>query len=79
VHELATGPLNAGIFPNPAVDQTLNPTVLFFGPQAGAASWDEAKRGFSFGALEIGARGDLTVQVLGIAGEPRFSVTLSPP
>ena len=33
VHELATGPLNAGIFPNRDVDSTLRPEVLtFFGP-----------------------------------------------
>jgi alkaline phosphatase D len=77
VHELATGPLNAGIFPNAAVDQTLNPEVLFFGPEAGATSWDEAKSGFSFGALEVGAGGALKVQVLGIAGQPRFSLSLA--
>ena len=30
VHELVTGPLNAGIFPIPDVDQTLGPEVLSF-------------------------------------------------
>jgi hypothetical protein len=82
VHEIATGPLNAGIFPNRSFDATLNPEVLVFhGPAtpADVTNWDEAKRWFNFGTLEIGARGDLTAQVVDTAGEPRFSVVLDPP
>jgi alkaline phosphatase D len=81
VHELATGPLNAGIFPNRNVDPTLNPEVLFFhGPASPAdvTSWDEAKRWFNFGTLEVEADGGLTAEIIDTAGEPRFSLTLDP-
>jgi alkaline phosphatase D len=81
VHELATGPLNAGIFPNRDVDPTLNPEVLFFhgpGTPAEVTSWDQAKQWFNFGALEVGAEGDLTAEVIDTAGEPQFSLTLRP-
>lgn len=67
VQELATGPMNAGIFPNRAVDPTLNPGVLFFhGPATpgDVSSWAEAKRWFNFGTLEVDADGDLTIQVV---------------
>jgi PhoD-like phosphatase len=72
VHEIATGPLNAGIFPNRNVDPTLNPEVLFFHgatSPADVTSWDQAKRWFNFGTLEIGAGGDLTAEVVDTAGE----------
>jgi alkaline phosphatase D len=81
VHEIVTGPLNAGIFPNRNVDPTLNPEVLFFhGPASPAdvTSWHEGKRWFNFGTLEIEAGGDLTAEVVDTAGEPEFSVTLEP-
>lgn len=39
-HEVVTGPLNAGIFPNPAFDATLGTECLFFlGPSGPLASW----------------------------------------
>jgi len=79
VHEIATGPLNAGIFPNRNVDQTLNPEVLFFhGPASptDVTSWEQAKQWFNFGTLKVDARGDLTAEVVNTAGEPRFSLTL---
>jgi alkaline phosphatase D len=82
VHEIATGPLNAGIFPNRNVDTTLNPEVLFFhGPETPAAvtNWEQAKHWFNFGTLEVGARGDLTAKVFNTAGLPQFSLTLDPP
>lgn len=81
VHEIATGPLNAGIFPNRNVDPTLNPEVLFFhGPASPAdvTSWDEAKRWFNFGTLEVGAAGELKAEVIDTAGQPQFSLTLEP-
>jgi alkaline phosphatase D len=81
VHEIATGPLNSGIFPNRNVDPMLNPEVLFFhGPPtpADVTSWEEAKRWFNFGTLEVGAAGDLTAQVIDTAGDPQFSLTLEP-
>ena len=81
VHEIVTGPLNAGIFPNRDVDPTLNPEVLFFhgpGTPAEVTSWDQAKQWFNFGAVEVGATGDLTAEVIDTAGEPQFSLTLRP-
>lgn len=81
VHELATGPLNAGIFPNRDFDQTLNPEPLFFyGPSTAGAvtSWAEAKRWLNFGTLEVAQNGKLTAGIVDTAGEKRFSLELSP-
>jgi alkaline phosphatase D len=81
VHEIATGPLNAGIFPNRDVDPTLNPQVLFFhgpGTPADVTNWEQAKEWFNFGTLEVGANGDLTTEVIDTAGEALFSRTLEP-
>jgi hypothetical protein len=53
VHELVTGPMNAGIFPTTDFDSTLNPERLtFFGPASASAvtSWSQAKPWFSFGS-----------------------------
>jgi alkaline phosphatase D len=79
VHEIATGPLNAGIFPTRNVDPTLNPEVLFFhGPASPAdvTNWEQAKRWFNFGTLEVETDGDLTAEVVDTAGVPLFSVTV---
>ncbi|HKG02077.1 MAG TPA: alkaline phosphatase D family protein, partial [Conexibacter sp.] len=79
VHELATGPLNAGIFPIAVFDQTLNPERLaFFGPAASTdvTSWEIAKRWFNFGALEVDAD-RLTMRIVDTAGASPFSLTLA--
>jgi alkaline phosphatase D len=77
VHELATGPLNAGIFPNRDVDQTLRPEVLtFFGDFA--TSWEQAKRFFNFGILQVERNGALTAEIVNTAGDTQFSLTLVP-
>jgi alkaline phosphatase D len=81
VHELATGPLNAGIFPNRDFDPTLNPERLFFyGPDSAAAvtSWAEAKRWFNFGTLVVDREGRLTAGIVNTAGEPVYSLELAP-
>jgi alkaline phosphatase D len=81
VHELATGPLNAGIFPNLAFDTTLSPERLFFfGPATPEAvtSWAEAKRWFNFGTLEVAEDGTLTAGIVDTAGETEFSLELEP-
>jgi hypothetical protein len=81
VYELATGPLNAGIFSNRDYDQTLNPERLFFfGPETAAAvtSWGEAKRWLNFGTLEIAEDGRLTAGIVDTGGERRFSLELRP-
>jgi alkaline phosphatase D len=78
VHELATGPLNAGIFPNAAFDTTLNPTVLF-GPRPAASptTWEQAKDGFNFGTVEVDRHGELTAAVVNTAGQTLYSLTLT--
>jgi alkaline phosphatase D len=81
VHELATGPLNAGIFPNLLFDSTLLPERLFFfGPATPEAvtSWAEAKGWFNFGTLEVAADGTLTAGIVDTAGTTQFSLELSP-
>jgi alkaline phosphatase D len=80
-YELATGPLNAGIFPIRDFDTTLNPEVLtFFGPATPEAvtTWEEAKRWFNFGTLEVDRNGRLTAAIVNTAGERVFSLTLAP-
>ncbi|HET9323187.1 MAG TPA: alkaline phosphatase D family protein, partial [Gaiellaceae bacterium] len=79
VHELATGPLNSGIFPNAAFDTTLNPTVLF-GPRPAASptTWEQAKDGFNFGTLEVDRGGQLTAAIVNTAGQTLYSLTLVP-
>jgi alkaline phosphatase D len=81
VHELVTGPLNAGIFPNREFDRTLNPERLFFhGPATAEAvtSWDEAKRWFNFGVLEVATDGRLTASIVDTAGQSLYSIELAP-
>ena len=81
VHELATGPLNAGIFPNRDFDATLNPERLFFhGPATPEAvtSWEEAKRWFNFGELAVARDGRLTARIVDTAGTTLFSLELEP-
>ena len=81
VHELVTGPLNAGIFPIRDYDTTLNPEVLtFFGPPTPEAvtTWTEAKNWFNFGTLELDRSGRLTAAIVNTAGQRQFSLTLVP-
>jgi alkaline phosphatase D len=82
VHELATGPLNAGIFPTRAFDETLHPDVLaFVGPEAATdvVTWEDAKRWFNFGTVEIARSGALTLRIVNTHGERLFSLTLDAP
>jgi alkaline phosphatase D len=79
VHELATGPMNSGIFPNAMFDTTLNPQVLF-GPRPAASptTWAQAKDGFNFGTLEVDRQGRLTAAIVNTAGQTVYSLTLAP-
>ena len=79
VHELASGPLNAGIFPSAAFDTTLNPTVLF-GPRPATtvATWEQAKDGFNFGTVEVDRGGRLTAGIVNTAGQTLYSLMLTP-
>jgi alkaline phosphatase D len=81
VYELATGPMNAGIFPLRDFDTTLNPEVLtFFGPPTAESvtTWEQAKEWFNFGTLELAEDGTLTAAIVDTAGETEFSLTLAP-
>ena len=81
VHELVTGPMNAGIFPIRDVDPTLAPEVLtFYGPATAESvtTWTEAKRWLNFGTLEVSASGSLRAGIVNTAGETVFSLALSP-
>ena len=79
VHELATGPLNAGIFPNAAFDTTLNPEVLFGpDPAATVTTWEQAKDGFNFGTVEVDRDGMLRAAIVNTAGQTQFSFALTP-
>jgi alkaline phosphatase D len=81
VHELATGPLNAGIFPNRDFDSTLNPQRLFFhGPATpeSVTSWEEAKRWFNLGLLEVAADGVLTASIVDTGGRRLYALRLEP-
>jgi alkaline phosphatase D len=81
VHELATGPLNAGIFPTRNFDLTLNPEVLsFFGPPIAEAvtSWEQAKGWLNFGTLVLDRGGNLTAEIVNTAGQTQFSLPLTP-
>jgi alkaline phosphatase D len=81
VHELATGPMNAGIFPLRDFDTTLNPEVLtFFGPPTAESvtTWTQAKEWFNFGTLELDEDGTLTAAIVNTAGQRQFTLTLAP-
>jgi alkaline phosphatase D len=81
VHELVTGPMNAGIFPTMDFDTTLNPQRLaFFGPPSPGAvtTWTEAKRWFNFGELDLAGGGTLTIRIVNTAGDIEFERILTP-
>ena len=74
-----SGPLNAGVFPNPSVDPTLGPQrLLYYAPAAAAeiTTLAEAKRWFNFGLLDVDADGSLTARVVNGLGEEVFRLTL---
>lgn len=81
VHEIATGPMNSGIFPNRSFDTTLNPERLaFYGPDApeDVTSWEQAKTWFNFGTLEVAADGTLRAGIVNTAGSAVFELELHP-
>jgi alkaline phosphatase D len=71
--EVVTGPLHAGTFGRTALDATLRPESLFYrSPEKAPASLEEALRWFNFGVVEIGADGELSVEVVAATGESLF-------
>jgi len=76
IHEFVSGPLNAGLFPNEAFDETLNPKRLFF-HGSGTTDYEKALDFFNFGQVEINARGDLTVSIINARGNKVFEKEIS--
>ena len=79
VYELATGPLNAGIFSERHLRHDANPEVLFGpNPAVRPTTWTQAKDGFNFGRLEVDRNGRLTAAIVNTAGVTQFSFSLNP-
>ncbi len=81
IHEFVTGPMNAGLFPNRAFDDSLGAENLFFyGPESAEAvsTWEEAKPWMNFGYAEVDTLGNLTVSIKNIEGTSVFETTLFP-
>lgn len=75
VLEIVVGPLNAGLFPNPALDPTLNPRRLYWHappPNDTPDSFDEALQWMNFGVLDVDGDGRLTTSVVNGRGEVVF-------
>jgi alkaline phosphatase D len=80
-HEVVTGPLQAGLFPQRRLDPTLNPKRLFYhGPEPAQApeSFEEALNWFNFGTLEVNAVGRLAIAVRGVDGSALYELVLDP-
>lgn len=72
VDEIVVGPMSAGLFPNPALDATLNSERLYWHapPPAGTpADFDAALAWMNFGVLDLGADGELAVSIVDARGE----------
>ena len=81
VHEVVIGPGNAGIFPNRDFDKTLGTeSLFFFGPNTAGdvTSWEEAKRWFNYGSIEIDESGKLRAQVKDTNGVSQYTLVLNP-
>ena len=81
VHEIVTGPINAGVFPNRAYDDTLNTESLFFFGADSASdvtTWEQAKSWFNYGAIEIDGYGKLNASIRDINGDIVYNIELDP-
>jgi len=81
VHEVVTGPMNAGLFPNRDFDTSLGTESLFFyGPESfsSVTTWEEARPWMNFGAASIDKYGVMTLSVIDVDGNPVYSTTLDP-
>jgi alkaline phosphatase D len=79
--ELITGPLNAGVFPQRALDPTFRPERLFFyGPPTAESitSFGDAVHWFSFGVIEVLASGRLSVSIVNGEGQTVYRMALKP-
>ena len=78
VHEIVTGPINAGIGPNAAFDPTLGTVSLFRFPTTTPANYGEAKQMFNFGLIKIAEDGTLVASINGIDGAALYELQLHP-
>lgn len=81
VHELVTGPLNAGLFSAPRYDATLNPERLFYfaaDESSPVTTFAAAKRWFNFGTLEVAGDGQLCARVHALGGRVVHELRLVP-
>jgi len=80
-HEFVTGPLNAGLFPNRDVDDSLNPERLFFhGPESESSelTYYDAVRWFNFGLIRIDRKGVMHFELVDGYGDTQERQTLRP-
>lgn len=79
VHEVVTGPLNAGLFPNRNYDTSLGTqSVFFYGPGfAAVTTWEQAKPWMNFGMAEVAENGALTLSVRDVKGTVVFQQILA--
>ncbi len=81
VYEFVTGPVNAGVFPNRAFDDSLNPERLFFfgaNSSDDVTTWEQAKGWFNYGAIRIDETGELTASIKDVTGKSVFEMELQP-
>ena len=81
MHELVTGPINAGVFPNRDFDTTLGTESLFFfgaNSASDVSTWQQAKSWMNFGAVEVNEEGALKMSVRDIVGNTVYENTLLP-
>lgn len=81
LHEVVSGPLNAGVFPQEAYDRTLGTERLFkYGPATAASivSFDEALGWFNFGVIEIDAGGAMAARLVDARGRTVYQLHLAP-
>ncbi len=79
--ELITGPLNAGVFPTRALDDTFRPQRLFFyGPPTADSirSFSEAVGWFNFGMIEVLPGGRLAISIVNGEGQTVYRTSLKP-
>ncbi len=72
--EFISGPIHAGSFQPPVLDTTFGPDVKFqWGPEhQNMAPWDGLA---NFGTVDV-SRDALTVKIIAVGGEPKYSVDL---
>lgn len=81
VYEFVSGPINAGVFPNRAFDDTLNPEQLFFfgaNSNKDVTTWEQAKSWFNYGAMEIDENGRMTASINDIDGKALYEISVDP-